>query len=101
MTDFEQKMKNFIYGLEHIFNNNRARPNRVVANDGKRYIKIVTEDTDPAFKGQSAYCFIDKENGDVLKPASWRAPAKHARGNIFDSSNGLACCGPYGVAYLR
>lgn len=30
----------------------------------------------------SVYAFIDLTNGDILKPASWKAPAKHARGNI-------------------
>jgi hypothetical protein len=62
--------------------------------DGRRYIKV-------CIHGSGVYCFIDKRNGDVLKPAGWTAPAKHARGNIFDESNGLKHCGPYGVAYLR
>lgn len=35
--------------------------------------------------------------GDLLKPASWRAPAKHSRGNIL---NGTAAYGPYGPVYL-
>jgi hypothetical protein len=40
-------------------------------------------------------------NGDVLKAASWRAPAKHARGNIFDEYDGLRNMNEYGPAYLR
>ena len=39
--------------------------------------------------------------GDVMKSASWKVPAKHARGNIFDASNGLAIMGPYGPEYLK
>jgi hypothetical protein len=61
--------------------------------DGARYYKIV--------HNGSIYCFIDKINGDVLKAASRLAPAKHARGNIFDADNGLKFMGPYGAAYLR
>jgi hypothetical protein len=61
--------------------------------DGRRYIKVIAEG--------SVYCFIDKGTGDVLKPASWNAPAKHARSNIHNSHNGLDCCGPYGIASLR
>lgn len=38
--------------------------------------------------------------GDVFKPASWKAPAKHARGNIFNDDHGLSKMGPYGPAYL-
>ena len=63
------------------------------SDEGKRYVKVV--------RNTSAYCFIDKTNGDVLKAASWKSPAKHARGNIFDEHNGLKHMGPYGPAYLR
>lgn len=49
----------------------------------------------------SAFCFVDIATGDVLKAASWLAPAKHARGNIFDEHNGLSKIGPYGPQYLR
>jgi len=63
---------------------------------GSRYIRVVRED------GQkSVFCFVDRSNGDVLKAATWKAPAKHARGNINDAQNGLGSIGPYGPAYLR
>jgi hypothetical protein len=61
--------------------------------DGSRYIRV--------FRDNSAYAFIDKTNGDVLMPASYKAPAKHPRGNIFNADNGLDCTGPYGIAYLK
>lgn len=49
---------------------------------GRRYTKVF------AYQGnrRSLWCFVD-ENGDILLPASWRAPAKHARGNIYDPSS--------------
>jgi hypothetical protein len=62
--------------------------------EGKRYFKIVEKDG-------GVFAFIDKNNGDVLKPASWSAPAKHARGNIFAPDGGINCVGKYGIAYLR
>lgn len=37
------------------------------------------------------------KKGDLLKPATWKAPAKHARGNIID---GTARFGVYGPEYL-
>jgi len=40
-------------------------------------------------------------NGDIRKPASWKAPAKHARGNITDEKEGMGWMGPYGPAYLK
>jgi hypothetical protein len=64
---------------------------------GKRYARIVRK------RGElscSAYGFVDLENGDLLKAASWKAPAKHARGSVFNA-NPLDGCGPYGMDYLR
>lgn len=60
---------------------------------GTRYVKITRDG--------SAHAFVDRTTGDVLKPATWKAPAKHARGNIFDAHNGLGSMGEYGPAYLR
>lgn len=60
---------------------------------GRRYLRIVRAD-----EGQrSAFCFIDRTNGDVLKPAGWKGPAKHARGNIFTDRVGVSC---YGALYM-
>jgi hypothetical protein len=39
--------------------------------------------------------------GDVLKPATYKAPAKHARGNVFDANNGLGTVEWTGPGYLR
>lgn len=33
---------------------------------------------------KSIFCFIDPSTGDIYKPASWAAPAKGIRGNIFN-----------------
>lgn len=63
---------------------------------GKKYARIVQHK-----KGEklgSAFCFVELSTGDIFKPAGYKAPAKHARGNI---ANGAADVGPYGPAYLR
>ena len=64
--------------------------------DGKKYVRIVKE-----YSQESAFAFIDKTNGDILKTAGWSAPAKGARGNLFDESNGLRRVTPYGIEYNR
>ena len=54
---------------------------------GKRYYKIVKQEFETWEKSRnygkyadhSVHCFVDKETGDVYKPASWSAPAKHIR----------------------
>lgn len=61
---------------------------------GKKFIKI--SKTDGA--GRSVYAFVEVATGDVLKAASWAAPAKGARGNIYTDKLGV---GPYGADYLR
>lgn len=73
---------------------------------GKRYIRIVAEtgmehlsykSGEVTFQ-RSAWGFIDMTNGDILKAATWKAPAKHARGNIYNAEYTLT---PYGPPYLR
>lgn len=66
---------------------------------GPRYARIVRHDGDG--QGRSVHCFVDVTNGDVLKAAGWKAPAKHARGNIFAEDGGFGALTPYGVNYLR
>lgn len=60
---------------------------------GKKYIKILRD--------TSAYAFISYENGDIFKAASWKAPAKHPRGNIFAEDKGMGCVELYGIHSLR
>ena len=63
---------------------------------GRRYIRIVRNTTSQNI----AWAFIDTTNGDVMKVHSWKAPAKTARGNVMDSSNGMSRMTPYGPEYL-
>lgn len=69
---------------------------------GGRYCRIVRRETaNGQVIGRSAWAFVDSTNGDILKPAGWKAPAKHARGNIYDEPNWSKWIGPYGPAYLK
>ena len=67
------------------------------AEEGPKYIRVVKSDVGQ----QSAWCFIRKEDGAILKCAGWKAPAKHARGNINGPDFGVSFVGPHGPAYLR
>lgn len=91
-----EQIEAFIKGAQAIVAGG-GQPARLHATHGRRYIRIVAT-IDPQ---QSAFAFIDRTNGDVLKPNGWKGPAKHARGNLNDPGKGLRWIGPHGVAYLR
>jgi hypothetical protein len=102
-SEFAAKLNDFIEGCQRINHAHMDRHFPTLAKStfsqmrGKRYVRVVIES--PGHK--SVHCFVDQTNGDVLKAAGWKAPAKHARGNIFDEANGLGTMGEYGPAYLR
>ena len=106
---FEDRCKAFVDGGQKIINDHFAKayssliPNELRTSNGRRYVKIISVrkiTTDGSDGQRSVWAFIDKTNGDVLKPASWAAPAKHARGNIYNSDNGLGNVSWTGPAYL-
>ena len=52
--------------------------------EGKRYFKVVREEFDTfqgrnEWKDSTVHAFVDRVTGEVYKPASWKAPAKHVR----------------------
>ena len=54
---------------------------------GRKYYKLVHR----SGKSRSVHCFINKTNGDVLKSASWNAPAKGVRYNLLDDNSRESC----------
>ena len=54
------------------------------ATAGRKYWKI-------SAKGQGVHSFIDKKTGQVYKPASWKAPAKHVRYDLRIINERNAC----------
>ena len=52
-----------------------------------KYARIVSNNRSQS----SSWAFVRLEDGDVLKAASFKAPAlNYARGNIYDDAHGLA-----------
>jgi hypothetical protein len=102
VTPNSPQFKAWMAGVQEIINRNyTTSPTpapKMIFMDGKRYIRIVEV---MSGNQRMAFAFIDKTNGDVLKTAGWNAPARHARGNLFDQWLGLKYVGPYGMAYLR
>jgi hypothetical protein len=103
LDDFEPAFASHFEGIKALVESHRQKhfpslaPIKFSFDRGTRYIRIVRVDS----CSRSVHSFVDRLNGDVLKAAGWKAPAKHARGNIFDEANGLGAMGAYGPAYLR
>ena len=82
---------------------------------GKRYYKIVQQEFETwekskyygQYRDGSVHAFVDKKTGQVYKPASWQAPAKHVRYDLriirerefLFNSNNTGWAGGY--LYLR
>ena len=63
--------------------------------EGRKYYKLIHKDG----ISRSVHCFIDKNNGDVYKSASWKSPAKGVRYNLLDDNSRELCysnCDPFG-----
>jgi hypothetical protein len=102
--DFERRATEFVRRAQQMINDhfkkqypNIPKPPKLEITKGKRYWRVVSNDG----VSRSAYVFLDTTNGDVLKPAGWKAPAKHARGNIFNSDYGIGGVTTFGGRYLR
>lgn len=74
---------------------------------GKKNVRVVRREYSKRTGekiGGSVHCFINLETGDILKAASYKAPAPNGvRGNIFTSPNmGIGTVvTQYGCVYLR
>lgn len=100
--EFSAALDTFVKGAQALIDDHMAKhfptlPREVLTVDeGRRYVRVWKEHP----TSRSAYCFVDKTNGDVLKPATWKAPAKHARGNVYTTKDVSEAVGPYGANYL-
>lgn len=74
---------------------------------GGKWCKLIKADNN----SRSMYAFIALQNfatkelgavtaGDIHKPATYKKPAKHARGNVLQEAT-WGCAGPYGIEYLK
>ncbi|MBF0526640.1 MAG: hypothetical protein HQK56_16270 [Deltaproteobacteria bacterium] len=99
---FEELFNSWMAGCQKMLDKEYNHPVHgnptLVASQGQRFIKVNVKEHDRISR---VYAFIDKGTGDVLKPASFKTPAKGPRGNIFDAHNGLARMSAYGPGYNR
>ena len=65
-------------------NNGTANLTRFVVKTGRKYYKIMQQEFDTfrdrnEYREGSVHAFVDKNTGEVYKPASYNSPAKHVR----------------------
>ena len=75
---------------------------------GRKYIKVWSRLISECFglvephNGRSCYMFVDKNTGDVYKPASYKAPANGIRFQIDQLADDPDLCDTFGsFLYLR
>lgn len=68
---------------------------KIIFERGRKNARIIC---DSGHEHRHVFCFVDLDNGNILKAAGWKAPARHARGNI---ANGAKDVGQFGPAYLK
>ena len=77
---YEEQLQKIEDGTENLY--------KFVFKTGKKFHKVYFLEyreaseyygTKAGYKSGSVHCFIDKQTGEVYKPASWKAPAKHVR----------------------
>jgi hypothetical protein len=61
--------------IDEIMAGNYSMNKSFVIETGRKYYKIIMVDSN----ARSVHAFVDKNTGEVYKPASWRGPAKHVR----------------------
>ena len=106
--EIEYAFEIFVEGIQNKLNEHYAQhlsnltPPSVSVRGGSKYWKVVTGQDG---NGYSVFGFVRKEDGAILKPASWRAPfvkgPSAVRGYVTDSLNGMGSVTPYGVVYAR
>ena len=80
--------------------------------NGKRYYKVIQQDYDTfqdrnEYRDGGVHAFVDKNTGEVYKPASWKSPAKIVRYDMRVINQREICHNPMlttwagGWLYLR
>jgi hypothetical protein len=88
---YEQYRSAFISKCQELLNDhnrNHSWETMLTIKNGRKYDKMITEDASDIGdrSNRSVFAFINKTNGDILKPATWNSPAEHNRGNIYDEN---------------
>ena len=106
-SKYDLALQNFLTLVKNRSDNYYAKffptlvPNTFEVTSGKRFDKVLSVSNNRGQKpSKCIYVFIEKSTGNIYKAASFSAPAKHVRGNIY-GENPLAGTNEYGADYLK
>ena len=91
-TDFDEALNLLVENIHQDYikwtNGPPLRLTPITVKSGRKFIKIIRDNSVWGFvaKSDGTHKGVPMKMGDVLKAASWNAPAKHTRGNIFDDN---------------
>jgi hypothetical protein len=100
---FQEALDLYVAGVQALLDGYRERygfreRDTLEVGIGKRFAKVYRVENG---RRGSIHSFVDMANGDVFKPASYAAPAKHARGNVYRENAAAEACDRDGfVRYL-
>jgi len=97
-SEFDFNLTAYVAGCQALIDAENAKE-KLSISTGRRYVKLIAKRTDR--NGSRVFAFIDMNTGDILKPATWNAPAMHARGSIFADDFGLSSTLWTGPKYLN
>ena len=90
VADMEKQIENYCLMLcealiqDFTSHHPNSDPYKFYIESGRKYHKIIMEiPNENRAPSRSVHAFIDKKTGEVYKPASWKAPAKHVRYNLL------------------
>jgi hypothetical protein len=69
-------------------NNRKTDDYKFYIESGRKYHKLIME---TGGGSRSVHAFIDKKTGEVYKPASFKAPAKHVRFRLLEIASREEC----------
>ena len=104
--EIEYAFETFVEGVQQLVNEHYSdrlylTAPKIAVRGGSKYWKLVRREQ----HGDSVYGFVRKEDGAILKAASWSAPfvkgPSAVRGYVTDPQNGMSSVDWHGVGYAR
>jgi hypothetical protein len=88
----EDRIQELCDTLQEKFYKQHNSPVAYEVKRGVKYYKIIhVSSPGTRYEGRSVHVFVARQTGTVYKPASWKAPAEHARYQLLDDQSFATC----------